>query len=200
MAALVTGHVETREIACNWKVFWENYNECLHCPGIHPGLSALVPVYRKGVMSPAESPGFDGPALRDGATSWTRDGLACGPVFAGLDAAERAEGHRFVTLYPSSYIVAHADYVRVVTLTPLAPDRTALRAEWLFLPATLAQPGFDLAHVTDFAAGVLAEDAAACEMNQRGLASSRFTAARLMPQEFEIAAFHGWVRRMLAAG
>ena len=39
MDRLVTGHrIEPRYLACNWKVFWENYNECLHCPGIHPEL------------------------------------------------------------------------------------------------------------------------------------------------------------------
>ena len=35
-------------LACNWKIFWENYNECLHCPGIHPELCDMVPVYRQG--------------------------------------------------------------------------------------------------------------------------------------------------------
>jgi glycine betaine catabolism A len=47
MASLVTGHTMRKEIACNWKIFWENYNECLHCPGIHPMLCDMVPVYAK---------------------------------------------------------------------------------------------------------------------------------------------------------
>jgi Rieske 2Fe-2S family protein len=36
LAGLQTGQRWEKEIACNWKVFWENYSECLHCPGIHP--------------------------------------------------------------------------------------------------------------------------------------------------------------------
>ena len=28
---LVVGHVFEKTMACNWKVFWENFNECLHC-------------------------------------------------------------------------------------------------------------------------------------------------------------------------
>ncbi|NJO56051.1 MAG: UvrD-helicase domain-containing protein [Rhodospirillales bacterium] len=34
---------------------------------------------------------------------------------------------------------------------------------------------------------------AAAEMNQRGLRSPAFTAARLMPEEYEINRFHRWV-------
>ncbi len=198
METLVTGHRHEQVIAANWKVFWENYNECLHCPGIHRSLTDMVPVYRRGIMSEAEAPGWvpgtpPGPALKPGARSWTTDGKACGPEFPGLGEAERAEGFRFVTVLPSTFIVAHVDYVRAVRLTPLAPDRTLLTAEWLFAPETLAQPGFDAAGVAAFALTVLAEDAAACEMNQRGLASPAFERAALMPEEFDIANFHRWL-------
>lgn len=202
MDRLVIGHRAAKELACNWKVFWENYNECLHCPGIHPELIDLVPVYREGVMSEPERKGWQGaaggPGLKAGARSWTLNGLACGPDFPGLTQEERAAGHTFVTIYPSCFVVAHVDYVRVVTLTALAPERTALSAEWLFLPETLAAPGFDLANVTDFAGKVLQQDGAACEMNQRGLHSSRYRAGRLMPQEFDIRHFHQWVLAQMA--
>ncbi len=91
------------------------------------------------------------------------------------------------------FIVAHVDYARAVSLTPLGPERTRLTAEWLFPRDTLAQPGFDLARVTDFATTVLLQDGAACEMNQRGLHASRHKHGRLMPQEFDIHRFHQWV-------
>jgi Rieske 2Fe-2S family protein len=196
MDRLVVGHQLEATIACNWKIFWENYNECLHCPGIHSQLSARVPVYAKGIMSHAESAetaANPGPVYADGAENWTVSGRPCGPVFESLTAAERAEGHRFVTTYPGSFVVAHVDYVRAMTLTPISPEETRLKAEWLFLPETLARPDFDMADVVDFASTVIAEDAAACEMNQRGLRSPAYVAGRLMPQEFDIARFHRWV-------
>ena len=59
MASLVTGHHWETEIACNWKTFWENYSECLHCPGIHPELCDMVPVYGKGIMGAVRSAGLD---------------------------------------------------------------------------------------------------------------------------------------------
>jgi Rieske 2Fe-2S family protein len=193
MDALVTGHREVRGIACNWKVFWENYNECLHCPGVHPALSERVPVYAKGVMSAAETDDPPPGPVLGGAQSWTVSGRACGPGFPGLSAEQRAAGHTFVTTYPSTFMVGHVDYIRSVRLEPTGPETTRLTAEWLFLPETLALPGFDLRDVVDFAGTVLAEDAAACEMNQRGLASSAYRRGRLMPQEFDIARFHEWV-------
>ena len=41
---------------------------------------------------------------------------------------------------------------------------------------------------------MLEEDAAVCELNQRGLHSSRHEAGVLMPEEYEIKRFHDWVR------
>ena len=143
--------------------------------------------------------GEAGPALKTGARSWTLDGAPCGAEFEGLSAEERAAGHTFVTIYPSSFVVAHVDYVRVVTVTPLAPEQTRLTAEWLFLPETMGAPGFDLENVTGFATLVIAQDGAACELNQRGLHSPKFTAGRLMPQEFDIHRFHAWVLEALQA-
>lgn len=198
MAELVTGHHWETEIACNWKTFWENYSECLHCPGIHPELCDMVPIYGKGIMGPSEALGWTPeqparPNLRAGAESWTADGAPCGPVFPDLSAAERLAGYSFVTLWPSTYIVAHVDYVRSVRIEPLAPERTRLVAEWHFSPETLAQPGFDPSVVAAFARTVMMQDGEASEMNQRGMRSPAFTSARLMPEEYEIHRFHQWV-------
>ena len=203
MADLVTGHTEVRELACNWKIFWENYNECLHCPGIHPGLCDMVPVYRQGLMAANEAPGWTPDAspaehvLKPGARSWTVSGKPCGPEFPGLSDAQRSAAHTFVTLYPTMYAVAHVDYVRTVSLRPLGPERTELRAEWLFPKETLEAPGFDLEDVIRFATTVIDEDGRASEMNQRGLKAQGFEAGRLMPQEFDVYRFQQWVRRQL---
>ena len=35
------GGLLTYEVRANWKGIAENYNECLHCPGVHPELNAL---------------------------------------------------------------------------------------------------------------------------------------------------------------
>ena len=198
MHRLITGHRLETVLACNWKIFWENYNECLHCPGIHPELCDLVPTYRKGIMSPSDaqdwSPDKVAPhGLKEGAQSWTMTGAPCGPEFPDLTPEQRAAGFLFATILPSQFIVAHCDYVRSVSLTPLGPEKTRLTAEWLFSPETLALPGFNPNDVAAFAAKVLMQDGTACEMNQRGLRSSRYERGTLMPQEFDLANFHAWV-------
>jgi len=198
MESLITGHHWEVDIACNWKAFWENYSECLHCPGIHPELSDIVPIYGRGIMGPSEALGWTPdeavrPTLRQGAETWTVDGAACGPVFPGLTDAERQAGHSFVTLWPSAYITAHVDYVRSVRIVPMGPEQTRLIAEWHFPAETLVRPGFDVAKVAAFAKIVIGQDGAASEMNQRGMRSPAFKAARLMPEEYEIHRFHQWV-------
>jgi Rieske 2Fe-2S family protein len=205
MENLVTAHNYVEEIACNWKGFWENYNECLHCPGTHPELCAAVPIYKQGVMAANELPDWTpgqpaGTDLQSGRFTWSMNGKACGPQFPGLTPEERARGQTFVTLWPTMYIVAHVDYVRAVSLRPLGPERMELRAEWLFPQATLDQPGFDLENVTRFATLVMHQDAEASAMNQRGLKSSAFKAGRLMPQEFDVHHFQNWVRRHMQEG
>lgn len=204
MTGLVTGHTMVKQLECNWKVFWENYNECLHCPGIHPELSEMVPIYAKGYMAPNEAPDWTPEndrhdnVLKAGARTWSMNGRTCGPEFAGLSDAERAAGQTFVTLLPTIFIVAHVDYVRAVSLRPLGPEHTELKAEWLFPAETLARPGFDLANTVDFATIVMLQDGDACEMNQRGLKNSKYREGRLMPQEFDVHRFHNWIRERTA--
>ncbi|MCL5778282.1 aromatic ring-hydroxylating dioxygenase subunit alpha [Limibaculum sp. FT325] len=208
LAALEVAHREEIEVACNWKIFWENFNECLHCPGIHPALCDLVPIYGRGIMVREDDPDWrarpDAPdprlagTLRAGAETWAVGGKAQGAALPGLTAEDVARGHTFGVALPSLYVVGHVDYARAVRVTPLGPVRTRLTAEWLLPPGRAAEPGFDLGRIVAFARQVMAEDAAACEMNQRGLSAAPFAQGTLMQEEYEIHAFHRWVRERLA--
>ena len=99
-------------------------------------------------MAPNEDPnwkpGTPMPAspLKEGAKTWTRNGALCGPEFPGLTSAERIAGQVFVTLLPTMFIIAHPDFVRVVSLKLLGPERTELRAEWLFRRSNTERAGF----------------------------------------------------------
>lgn len=50
LAGMVSVLTERRLLQCNWKIFWENYSECYHCPRIHPELCKLVEIYGKGFI------------------------------------------------------------------------------------------------------------------------------------------------------
>ncbi len=205
---LVVGHVLLKTIQSNWKIFWENYNECLHCPGVHPKLSNLVPIYGRGLLEERDDPEWPSHSadldpkykggLREGATTWTTDGLAAGVEFAGLSDEDRKAGHVYMTGLPSMFIVGHVDYVRVVRLRPLGPEQTELRVEYLFSAQTLASPDFDMRKVVDFTNLVMTEDAEVCELNQRGLHAAPHARGVVMPEEYVIRQFHQWVNSELA--
>jgi Rieske 2Fe-2S family protein len=121
MRELVKGHTWSKQLACNWKIFWENYNECLHCPGIHPDSprwcrSIPGAIWRRTKRRTGARTDPHDPALKDGARSWTMNGNSCGPEFPDLTDTEREAGQTFVTLLPGMFVVAHVDYVRAVSL------------------------------------------------------------------------------------
>ena len=205
---LVVGHVLQKTIESNWKIFWENYNECLHCPGVHPQLSQLVPIYGRGLLEERDDPQWRAHAadtdpkfkggLRGGAATWSMDGRITGIPFPGLSDADREAGHIYMTSLPSVFLVGHVDYVRVVRLLPLGPERTELRVEYLFSTQTLANPTFEMRNVVDFTNTVMTEDAQVCELNQRGLRAGPHVRGVVMPEEYVIRQFHEWLRAELA--
>jgi len=207
LGELVVGHTLRKTLQCNWKVFWENYNECLHCPGVHPRLARLVPLFGRALLERRDDPSWQdhaddddpkyGGGLRSGAESWSMDGKPVGVPFPGVSPEDRKAGHVYMTSVPSMFIVAHVDYVRVVRLLPLGPERTEMSIEFLFLPETLADPKRDLMNAVEFTNIVMSEDAEICELNQRGLRALPHAGGVLMPEEYAIRQFQNWVRSEL---
>jgi glycine betaine catabolism A len=205
---LAVGHRLCKTIQCNWKVFWENYNECLHCPGVHPRLAQLVPIFGRALLERRDDPSWQDHAadddpkyaggLRTGAESWSMDGKPVGAPFPKLSHEDRKAGHIYLTCLPSMFMVAHVDYVRVVRLRPLGPELTEMSIEFLFLPETLADPRRDIMKAVEFTDIVMSEDAAICELNQRGLHALPHAAGVLMPEEYAVRQFQDWVRSELS--
>ncbi len=205
---LQVGHVLLKNVQCNWKIFWENYNECLHCPTVHPQLSQLVPIYGRGLLEERDDPNWNLNAadpdpkfkggLRGGASTWSLDGQLTGRPFPGISEEDRKLGAIYMTGLPSVFLVGHVDYVRVVRLRPLGPEQTELRVEYLFSAETLADPAFDMRNVVDFTNLVMTEDAQVCELNQRGLRAAPHVGGVVMPEEYVIRQFHEWVGSELA--
>lgn len=198
LAALRSAHRESHVKAFNWKVFWDNYLECVHCPGVHPQLCDLVPVYGTGQLRLDDAPDVTGsaaevePRLREGARSWTPDGQCRLPEFTGLDPQAIAPGMRFGTFVPSMFTVAHRDYVRTVSVRPIDVAHTEVSIEWLVHPE--ADPAsIDLEHLTRVGRTVVLEDARVSEFAQQGMASRPGGAGVLMPQEYDVRAFQDWV-------
>lgn len=206
LAELRSAHREEHEIAANWKVFWENYMECAHCPGVHPGLCRAVPVYAKGLLRLDDDPSYRGAegeeldaCLAPDVETWSVDGHLQSPPLPGVEPAAVATGMRFATFLPGMYIVAHRDYVRSVRIEPLAAERSRLTIEW-FVHRDVPREAVDVQQLTAFARQVVLEDARVCELTQAGLRSVRHEAGVLMPQEYEVYDFQNWVRERVGTG
>ena len=200
----VLGHQWSKTLACNWKTFWDNYGECLHCPGVHRNLSQLVPIFKRGLLGPQDlpdwqtdienpDPAFRG-GLREGAETFSVDGSTQGHVDThDLPQEARRRGVTYATSFPSVYIGTHIDHTRVVRIVPRGPELIELSIDWLFPPAALADPDYDIANVTDFAKEILEEDGAVCELAQRGMHAAPMECGILMPEEYELKAFKDWL-------
>jgi Rieske 2Fe-2S family protein len=198
-------HQETHTVNCNWKIFWENFSECYHCPRIHPSLCRVMPVYKKAVFDAANLPDWDpqapGSMKREGVApgleTWTADGKRRLPLLEGLTEAERERGVAFTSITGSMFVVGHPDYVRSVRIVPNGPEQIQLVVDW-FLPSSYGDPDPELLeHITSFPRQVIVEDGEACELNQAGLRNNRFEHGVLVPQEYVLWDFHQWLRKRL---
>lgn len=198
-------HREEQELNCNWKIFWENFLECYHCPGIHPELCKLVPVYAQGFLSTDDLQALGRestiPAdrmLADKAQTWAYNGISGLPPIEDLTEADRARGMTFATLIPTVFIIAHQDYVRSVRVIPLGPEKMRLSIDWLLPESSLDADPELIEQMIAFARQVVKEDGRACELNQKGLKSIRHQQGVLMPQEYDVLEFDNWVRDCLS--
>ena len=193
-------HRVRHRLGCNWKVFWENYLECYHCPAVHPDLCRLVPAYRTGRLDAAAADPRAGPPamLRSGAVTWSADGATRLPWFDGLDAAEQLRGMTFADFVPTLFLVAHVDYVRSVRVFPLGPEATELTVEWFVHRGVLGHPDLDVPALVAFGDNLVQEDARVCELNQQGLRCSRHEHGVLLELEHQVLEFDQWVRQALS--
>ena len=176
------------EVEANWKAIAENYNECLHCPGVHPELNALS-AYDSGERFEGEGLWCGGSmVLNEGAETMARSGGEGREPITGLDG-EELRCVLYVSLFPNALISFHPDYVMVHTLWPRGPGRTAVTCEWLFEPATIAAEGFDPSDAVEFWDQVNREDWRVCELTQKGVASRGFTPGRYGDSENDTHAF-----------
>jgi len=206
LAELETVHREQSALACNWKVFWENYSECYHCPGVHPELCRVVPIYREGLLSYADRPDTRGenppgdprPRVAPGLRTWTVDGQTSLPLIEGPDEALRSLGVVFASFTANLYVVAHPDYVRSVRVTPTGPETVRLTVDWMLPHGVAAAHADQVERMLELGRTVIAQDARACELNQQGLRCRRHDRGVLVPQEQSLWQFHEWLRSKLA--
>ena len=135
------------EVAANWKVILENYNECYHCAGVHPELCRLVPAFKK--HGGADLDWERGIPHRDGAWTFTASGTTNREPFPGLSDDERIR-HKGELIYPNFMLSLAAEHVAAFSVWPHAPASTAIVCDLLFAPDEMAKPASIQATLANF--------------------------------------------------
>ena len=179
LADLRTGSRLSYQVAANWKVVLENYNECYHCGPVHPELCELVPDFAR---SGGDVDWEAGVPHRAGAYTFTATGTTTRLPFPGLSEIERTR-HFGELVLPNLMISMSADHVAAFTVWPQAAGRTTIVCDFLFHPDEIAKPDFDPGDAVSFWDLVNRQDWLICERVQDGMTSRRFTAGYLAPME-----------------
>ena len=130
------------ELATNWKVIAENYQECYHCSTIHPG---AVPDQPTDQRREPRVPGLVDGRL-DVDRRRRRDHVVDRRERRRRDpGASEHELHSVMYLvgYPNLLVSLHPDYVMTHLMTPLAVDRTHVECAWAFPKGVADKPDFD---------------------------------------------------------
>ena len=183
LARLVVGHRVTYEVAANWKLVFQNYSECLHCPMIHPELTAVLP-YQSGANDLTEGPFLGGyMEIMPQHESATMSGRACARL---LDPAMPDEDRRrafYYSVMPNLLLSIHPDYANYYLVTPLTADRTLVESEWMFNPDSSADATFNPDDAIRFWDVTNRQDWHIVEQSHLGIASRRYSPGPYSPRE-----------------
>ena len=180
LAELRIGQRLSYEVAANWKVILENYNECYHCGTVHPELCKVVPAFKQ--KGGADLDWERGVPHREGAWTFTHSGTTNRRPFPGLNPDEQVR-HKGELIYPNLMLSLAADHAAAFTLWPQAADRTTILCDFLFHPDEMARPDFDPSDAVEFWDITNRQDWVICESVQRGMTSRVFTRGFYAPME-----------------
>jgi choline monooxygenase len=164
----------TYDVACNWKVYVDNYLEGYHVGQVHAGLAALLDAEQYTTHTGAWHVLQTSP-------------LASEPALYGNGSA------LYFFLYPNTMLNILPGRLQTNRVVPLDAERCRVDFDYYYAGHVgAAQRCRDI----EFSDRVQAEDAAVCGAVQRGLASGSYDTGRLNPQhESGVHHFHELLRR-----
>ncbi len=157
-------------VACNWKVYADNYLEGYHVPHVHPVLNRLLD-YRSYVTTTARWHSLQYSPI-EGAGNFYGDGMAL-----------------YFYLWPNLMLNILPNRLQTNRIVPVGIDRCAVDFDFYYPADTSAEALRRNEQDQRFSDEVQAEDAEICAHVQRALASGRYLPGRLNPKR-ENALFH----------
>jgi choline monooxygenase len=167
------------EVACNWKVYVDNFLEGYHVPMVHPALAQAVDYANYDVdLYPWYS-------------------LQHSPL-RGSDAIYGEGEALYYFVYPNVMLNVMPGRLQMNRVLPLGPGRCRVDFDWFYTPTPTAMARVD--NDREFTNAIQEEDVAICEWVQKGLSSGNYVPGRLSPRrEAGVWHFHRHLRAAYAA-
>jgi Rieske 2Fe-2S family protein len=185
------------DVTANWKLIYENFQECYHCAHIHPELVRAIPQFRSPAIG---TDGYDtgGYPIAPGRASFSLTGQTVLPRLPGLRPADDGLFYGMV-LRPNCFLSLVSDHVIVHRFEPVAADRTRAVCEWLFPADTLASGRYDVSDAVALFAKVNEQDFTAAQWCQPNMSSRAYRdGGVLVPSEAEvISQYYAWYRALM---
>jgi Rieske 2Fe-2S family protein len=188
------------DVLANWKLIFENYSECYHCPGVHPALAKVSP-YDSAENDLAEGPFLGGFMKIAKGASLTTSGQACA-LAVGESGGEDDGRVFYYSIFPNMLLSMHPDYVMVHQLWPQTPARTRIFCDWFFHPdaAGASLPAYKPDDAVEFWDMTNKQDWHVCELSQQGISSRAYRPGPYSPRESIPAAWDREYLRIMGRG
>ena len=193
MAILRPAKRITYDVRANWKLMFENYSECYHCPGVHPQLQKVSP-YDSAENDLRKGPFLGGFMKINPGKSLTMTGNACAAFVGKIENLQQVF---YYTIFPNMLLSLHPEYVMVHQLWPQSPGRTLVICDWLFHPDAFAGKNFNPQDAIEFWDMTNRQDWHVCELSQQGLASRAYVPGPFSSRESIPAAWDEYYLRIM---
>ncbi len=169
------------EIACNWKVYVDNYLEGYHIPAAHPGLFKEID-YKQYRVETERYYSKQYAPIREKPDSLYRRNLE-------QDADAQA---LYYWVFPNLMLNIYPDNLQINIILPLGHERTLTIFEWYVLDVDRPEVADDFARSFEFSDLVQKEDIEICELVQQRLRSRSYNVGRFsVERENGVHHFHG---------
>jgi len=186
------------DVRANWKLMFENYSECYHCPGVHPQLQKVSP-YDSAENDLSEGPLLGGFMKINKGAGLTMSGKACAVKIDHEQEHEQAQENLvfYYSIFPNMLLSLHPEYVMVHQLWPKSPERTLIVCDWFFHPDAFNRPDFKPDDAIEFWDMTNKQDWHVCELSQQGIASRAYEPGPYSSRESIPAAWDRYYRSVM---
>ncbi len=192
LGRMATVEQRAYDIACNWKVYVDNYLEGYHIPIVHPGLFREIDYDQYAVMTRRHFSKQYAP-LRPTSPAEGEDRRYGRYV---KDSSESPPEALYYWVFPNLMLNLFPDNISTNVILPTGTGRTVTLFEWFATPEVTEEA---MAVTINFSDEIQQEDIFICEQVQKGLGSQSYDRGRYsVKRENGVHHFHQLLAEALA--